>query len=273
MNRPDDPLAMKLHEGRFYGGKALIVLGGDSGKDWQKLRDEIKPDVILGANGVCFEIDDLDYHVVTENLHMAAGRAAKGDVRYKRIMEIISPKNTANVKLISYLNWQGVPLVDSRIQAIKIRRLGELGADYEAQFKAFSFREYREGFLAGPMFDHPGALTSPKIKYRIGTVAAQLLHMAGILGAAEVHSIGMDFCFKDPTKHHWYKSGYPTYQPDKFRTGKMFLEHRGLQTQHDWLAGARWLRDEIESLMKRDGLKWVDHSDGLLKAKGLECAR
>ena len=108
MQRFDDPRAMQLHQNRYGGnGKALLVLGGNSGKNWTTLRDEIQPDVILGANGTCFEIDDLDYHLVVENLHMAAGRAADGDARYKRIMEIVSPRNTAKVKLISYLNWQG----------------------------------------------------------------------------------------------------------------------------------------------------------------------
>ena len=53
----------------------MLVLGGPSGKDWRRLRNEIKPDVILGANGTCFEVPDLDFHLVVENMHMAAGRA------------------------------------------------------------------------------------------------------------------------------------------------------------------------------------------------------
>ena len=47
--RPDDTLAIELHKDRFYGGTALIVLGGPSGKDWERLRDEIKPDVVNPA--------------------------------------------------------------------------------------------------------------------------------------------------------------------------------------------------------------------------------
>lgn len=264
--RPDDPIGVARYKRAYYGGKALVVLGGTSAQDWERIRDEIKPDVILGANGTCFEIDNLDFHMIVENLHMAAGKAAQGDVRYKRIMDILTIKHNARVRLVSYLSWD---LVDDRTNAVAIRRLGELGSDYEAQFKTFSFREYGEGFLAGPMFDHPGALTSPKIKFRIGTVATQLLHMAGILGVSEVHTIGFDFCFKDPHKHHWYKNGYPIYQPDRFRTGEMFTECHGLKTQFDWIAGAQWLKDTVMPLMKRDGLKWVDHSDGLLKAMGL----
>jgi len=265
MKRLDDPLAMQLHHNRYHGnGRVLIVLGGDSGRNWEKLRDEIRPDVILGANGTCLEIENLDFHLVVENLHLAAGRAAEGDARYRRIMEIVSPKNTARVKLISFLNWKGTPVIDSCISAIRIKRMGELGDDYESQFKNVSLREYGEGFLAGPVFDHPGALTSPKIKFRVGTVAAQLLHLAGILGVKEVHSIGMDFCGYG----HFYQ--YPTYQPDRFRTDQMFTEYKGLKTQYDWIQGAHWLKS-LQWMFERDGLEWQDHSHGLLAAEGLWC--
>lgn len=267
IRRLDDPRAMQLHTNRYGGnGKALLVLGGASGRHWEALRDELRPDVILGANGTCFEIDDLDYHLVVENLHMAVRRAALGEARYQRIAQIVSPdQNHARVKLFSYLNWQGVPVIDDRVQAIRIKRIGELGDDYERQFQRFSLREYGEGFLAGPVFDRPGALTSPKIKFRVGTVAAQLLHLAGILGVREVHSIGMDFC----EYGHWYS--YPAYQPDRFRTDQMFTQYRGLKTQYDWIQGAQWLKS-LQWLFERDGLDWHDHSGGLLKAEGLWCA-
>lgn len=264
--RLDEPRKMKLFEGVHYGEKALLVLGGPSGKDWKKLRDEIQPDIILGANGTCFEIDDLDYHLVVENLHWASGNAARGEERYKRIVQIISPAHHAKVRLISYLNWKPPVLVDSRVKAIKIKRMGEAGDNYEEQFERFSFREYGDGFLAGPIFDHAEALTNPRIQFRVGTVAVQLLHLAGILGVKEVHTIGMDFYGYG----HWYP--YADYQPDKFRSDKMFTEYAGLKTQHDWLAGARWLK-MIEPLFEADELEWRDHSGGLLKAMGLRCTR
>jgi len=266
MKRLDEPQKMKAFEGRYYGGTALLVLGGSSGSNWEAVRDEVNPDIILGANGTCFEIDNLDFHLVVENLGRAFKRANEGDKRYKRIIEIISPNNTARVKLISFLNWKNKNIVDSRVKCIKIKRMGELGDRYDEQIKTFSFREYGEGFLAGPMFDHPGALSNERIKFRVGTVATQLLHLAGILGVSEVHSIGWDFCSYD----HWYK--YPTYQPDKFRSREMFTEYEGVPTQWDWIKGAEWLKSTVEPLMKRDGVKWVDHSDGLLNVMGLECA-
>jgi len=266
MVRKDDVEAVHRLQGTYQGGKALLVLGGLSANNWESVRDEIKPDIILGANGTCFKIDNLDFHLVCENLHMAAGKAAQGDERYKRIMEIISPSVKAKVRLISYLNWERTVIVDDRVKAIKIKRMGELGDDYDEQFKRFSFRRYGDGFLSGPLFVHPGALTSQRIKFRVGTVATQLIHLAGILGVKEAHTIGMDFC------HYGHAYDYPDYKPDRFRTNKMFTEYHGLPTMHDWVQGAAWLKS-IEPLFERDGLKWIDHSHGLLETMGLRCAK
>jgi len=264
--RPDNPQGMNNLTASNYGGTALVILGGESARGWQSLRDSLDPDVVIGVNGVCFEIDDLDYHLVVENMHLAAGRAAKGEERYRQMMRILSPDHHARRRLYSFLNWKDPVLIDDRIRnVVKIKRMGELGDDYEAQFVRFNFRAYGDGFLAGPLFDHPGALTSERIQFRVGTVGTQAIHLAGILGCAEVHTIGMDFCSLD----HWYK--YPKYQPDRFRTGRMFTQFAGLQTQHDWLQGARWL-GTLEPLFERDGLRWVDHSHGLFEAMGLFCA-
>jgi len=261
--RCDDPAGVMEHAGRYDGARALIVLGGPSGRHWKELRDRLQPDVILGANGTCFEIPDLDYHMVVENMHMSAKRAAQGEERYRQMMGILSGDHQAKVRLVSYLSWD---LLDEQIDnAIRIRRLGELGSDYDAQMTGFNFRDYGEGYLAGPLFTHPGALTSSRIQFRIGTVATQLIHHAGILGVSDVHTIGMDFC----NYAHWYK--YPDYQPDKFRTGAMFTEYAGLPTQWDWVKGAVWLQS-LQWAFDRDGLEWVDHSDGLFKAMRLFCA-
>jgi len=269
MRQSHDVKGVQKFKGAYYGGKALLVLGGNSAENWESVRDDINPDVILGANGTCFNIDNLDFHMVTENMHMASGKAVQGDKRYQEIMGIITNKHNAKVRLISYLSWD---LLDYRTKekSICIKRIGELGDDYESQMQDFSFREYKHGYLAGPLFDHPGTLTSKRIKFRVGTVATQLLHHAGVLGVSEVHTVGMDFCFKDQNKHHNYN--YPTYQPDRFRTAKMFTKYKDVSTMWDWVQGGLWMKEVVEPLMERDGLKWVDHSNGLLKVMGLRCA-
>jgi hypothetical protein len=106
-------------------------------------------------------------------------------------------------------------------------------------------------------------------KVHVGTVGAQLLHMAGILGCAEVHTVGFDLMFCDNHAHHAYD--YPLYKRDKFRTDKYRVEYKGIDTQWTWIETAQWLK-EIEWIFERDGLKWFDHSGGLLKAEGLKSA-
>jgi len=256
----DDPLGVMKFKDAYFGGRALIVLGGTSAKDWQSLRDRIQPTVILGANGTCFEIDDLDFHVIVENMRVAFGYAARGDEHYRRVASILNYPHHATTRMVSYLSWS---LVEDRSNVIAIRRMGERGQGYDLDH--FNFREYGDGFLAGPMLDHPSAMRNQKTKYRVGTVAVQLLHLAGILGCFEVHTIGMDFS----EYVHWYK--YPQYQPDHFRSQDMFTEYKGLLTQWDWMQGADWLKT-MQPIFERDGLEWHDHSNGLLQAKGLWCA-
>jgi len=249
---------------QYSGGKALIVLGGLSAQGWKDVKDEINPHTILGANGTCFEIPDLDFHMIAENMHMAAGRAARGDKRYKQMMGIFTTKHQAKTRLISELSWD---LLKDKSNCVKIRRWGEADPDgYDWQIEQFDPRKYGVGYLHGRMVQYQGAL-KPKVRFRVGTVAAHLLHHAGILGVKEVHTIGFDLCFKDEQRHHWYK--YPKYQVDKFRQPAMFTEYGGLKTQHDWLEGAIWLVEEINPIFKAAGLTWVDHSDGLLQKVGL----
>lgn len=267
-SRNDDYDGVMNFKDQHKDGIALIVLGGTSGSDWEDLRDNIQPDVILGANGTCFKIHDLDFHLVSENMHMAANRASQGIQRYQEIMGIFTRIHQAKTRLISCLSWD--LLNGEHENCISIRRWGEADPDgYACQVKNFNVREYGDGYLHGRYVQKQNALKRG-VKFRVGTVAAHLLHHAGILGVREVHTIGFDMCFKDSDSHHWYR--YPTYQVDKFRQEAMFTEWDNLKTQHDWLEGAIWLAEEIDPMFRREGLTWYDHSDGLLKAVGMENA-
>ena len=257
--RPDDPLAIAAHKDRFYGGAALIVLGGPSGENWEELVKKIKPDVILTANGKT-DLPGADYWILAENMSYQNGYAERGNQRAKEFMRMVNAPNTAQFRLISHRSWH---LVRNQMDCIRIRRIGWELIDQ----KNFSLRNYGEGFFYGPLFTR-NECVRPSIRFHVGTVAAHLLHLAGILGCSEVHTVGMDFCFKD--KHHWYS--HPQYEADRFRTEAMFTEYKGLQTQWDWIEGAQWLKS-IEWVFERDGLEWFDYSDGLLKAEGLQCAQ
>lgn len=266
ISRPDDPIAIMKHKDRFYGGKALIVLGGDSGKNWRKLRADLKADVVLGANGTCLEIKDLDYHLIAENMTRAAKLAARGDERQQGFMRIITEPHHAEFRLLSHRSWNLRHLMNESGNCISIRRWQWSGATLP---DTFSFREYGEGFLTGWISRRPDTWRA-SVKVRVGTVAVQLLHLAGILGCFEVHTVGFDLCSKRVEADHWY-ADYPRYQADRFRSERMFVTYKGLRTQQFWIETATFLKS-IEPFFERDNLEWHDHSDGLLKVMGLKCA-
>ena len=259
MTRPDDPEKMNLHAGRYAGGKALIVLGGTSGSDWDILKDEIKPDVILIGNGVNSMIRNADYWMCAENMHRTFCKAQEGEQRYIDIMAMFYRDAGAKTKLISHRSWD--LLKDTR-NCIRIMRDKNHGSGPGETPDYFSFRKYGGGFLNGWLLKatRVGALV------HTGTVGLHLIHLAGILGCSEVHTIGYDLCFKNDNSHHWYP--YPVYGIDGFRKEAMFTEYKGLKTQLVWIETMQFLK-EIQPLFVRDGLKWQDHSHGLLEMEGI----
>lgn len=256
--RTDDPASVMQHANRFKDKRALIVLGGYSASNWAELYAELKPDVILGGNGVNFLIDGLDYWMCAENMNRAHNRASIDEADAGRV-KMFHHEAGAKVKMISHHSWN---LLKDNKNCVKIRRQGYELNEIE---EYFNFRDYGLGFLAGWLLKNKEAGAG----VHVGTVGAQLLHLAGILGCAEVHTIGYDLMFKEEDRHHAY--AYPLYQTDKFRTDSFRTEYKGSKTQWAWVESAQWLK-AIEYLFRRDGLKWYDHSDGLLKVEGLECA-
>ena len=257
--RTDDPLAVMQHANRFAGGVALVVLGGYSASKWAELYAELKPDVILGGNGANLLVEGLDYWMCAENMtraHRLAKEGSQSDIKY---VEMFHREAGAKVKMISHHSW--TRLTDTK-NCIRIRRQGYELDEIENNF---SFRDYGLGFLAGWLLKR----TEAGAGVHVGTVGAQLLHLAGILGCSEVHTIGYDLMFKDEDHHHAYE--YPLYKIDRFRTDQFRTEYKGAKTQWAWVESAQWLQ-AIEYLFRRDGLKWIDHSEGLLKLEGLECA-
>lgn len=260
MTRPDNPLAVMEHQDRFYGGVALVVLGGPSGKDWAQLRDAIDPDVVITANGMT-RLPGADYWVLAENMSFCHHRASQGDDRLGKFLHVFDRENTAEFKMINHRNFNllahyGIDPGD----CISIRR--EM-----CDLEDFSLREYGEGFLKGDLSTDGG--WRERVKVCVGTVGLQLLHLAGILGCMEVHTIGFDLMFRSKKKHHWYE--HPKYVAGRFRNHTMFIIHKGVDTQGWWVETAAYLK-RMQPIFERDGLEWRDHSEGLLSIEGLWCA-
>ena len=259
-DRLDDPAGVMAHAAKYLGGIALIVLGGESGSRWREVMEEIKPDVILGGNGVNQAVSDLDYWMCAENMNYTSKRAAVGDGRAIEFMKMFYHESGAKIKLVSHHSWN---LLKDTTNCISIRRMGYETGKIPPDF---SLRVYGDGFMSGDVFRDTTVLRLPQ---RVGNVGVHLLHMAGILGCEEVHTIGFDMILKNKNRHHFYK--YPIYQPDHFRTPKIFVNYQGMDTQVIWIETAKFLKS-MEPYFERAGMDWFDHSGGLLKIEGLKCS-
>lgn len=99
----------------------------------------------------------------------------------------------------------------------------------------------------------------------VGTSALGALHLAGILGCARVHSIGVDLCFKDSDNHHWYDER--RYFSDLLAgCNQSLVECAGLKTMPFWVESAKYLLWWRKEYAEPGGLDWQDHSFGLLQA-------
>jgi len=247
------------HVGKFHNKAALIVLGGPSALGWKELADKIKPDVVLGANGVNSMIPDLDYWMCIENMRRSASLARKGDSYGKAMMEMLN-RTGPKVRLVFRKSVELLKNLDNVISVSK-RPMFEPDAVPED----FSFRHYGAGYIKGSPMKNKDAIG--ELKLAVGTVGLQLLHHAGILGCKQVHTIGYDLQFREGQDHHAYK--YPSYQPNVYFKPKNFTEHLGVNTMWFWIETAQFLL-AIKPQMDKVGLEWVDHSDGLLSRMGMQ---
>lgn len=239
--------------------KALLLLGGPSGKDWEKLRDEVKPNIIFGANGS--NVHPLDVWLCSERMTYAAGEAEKGNQRYIDIMEMFQ-RTTPRYR---YVNKHAFHLLEDKRNAKPIVR-SMVPSEALPDFNFTSFIESDEskfGLLKGDLFKRKQHMNGAGV-ICVGTVAFQLIHLAAVWGASEIHTIGFDMCFRDV--HHWYK--YPAYEEGKFFNKSMFTKHAGLDTMWIWIEGAEYAEKMIPALDRRY-IKWIDHSNGLLQAMGI----
>lgn len=261
MRRPDDHQIMEAISDKYAGKKALIVLGGPSASGWKAIRKELKPDVIIGVNGVNSMIDDLDFWLCAENM-LRSHRMAQdeNDIRGISLMEMYQ-RTGAKIRLV---NFKSYPIIADKTNLIRIKRNG---LDIPEKPGDFSFRKYGEGLLTGGLYLDPQKVG---VLLRTGTVGLQALHLAGILGCDQIHTIGFDLCFKTEQEHHWYV--YPNYETDTYWKKDAFTQYHGVATIWWWIETARYIK-RIEPLLEKEGIKWIDHSDGLLTIENLQCAR
>jgi hypothetical protein len=254
--RNDEPERVNAYANLYADKKALIVLGGTSAKSWQHLYKETGADVVLGANGVNSLIPNLDFHMVIENMKRTARLANKKDPRAMHFMQMLR-RTGASTRLYNHKNAALLGANVSREGLVGVQRRGSFDADKVPP--DFSFREYGSGFIKGGLMKDKQAIGN--LKLPIGTVALQLLHMAGILGVRQVHTIGLDLCFTPGESHHAYT--YPGYMPNTYFLPANFITYKGFSTMSFWKESAEFLT-AIKPCMDDVGLEWIDHSHGLL---------
>jgi hypothetical protein len=270
-NRPDEPVVINKHKGKFEGSRALIILGGPSGKQWNRVRKEIDPDVIITCNSAT-AIPGAEYWVVGENLNRAFIHSGHVERDYQ-YLHVFRAKNTSKFRLINWQNW--MPNCHKDLESVASHF--HLHSPNIIRFnrawigKDFNLREYGPGLMLGARFKKRAEIGC-RTDWSVGGVAFQCLHWAGILGCSKVHTIGFDLCFPDGrnASHHWWK-GPPDYEPDAFRVEKLFTNYLGVDTQWDWVEAAEFA-GEIEPVFKQAGLDWKDHSNGMLSRMGVWCA-
>ena len=250
MKAANNIAAMRALEGKHDGETGLIVLGGQSGKGWRRPYIETESSVLIGANGVVTQIPQLHYWVFAENL---PGDKPMPD--YFTASSVIS-KTTTLINRGSCCRYDG--------PAIAFRRGGK-----GAYGLGFDVRRYGNALASGKRYRRyetlqTGADGKP-IPHLIGTVALQCLHLAGILGLKEVHTVGLDLCWRGD--HHWYND--PNYtRTNEFWNEKMFTTYEGLDTLWLFVDTAAWM-PTIRDKLAASGLTWIDHSNGLLQKMGV----
>jgi len=254
-NKMSDFDKIKEHVGKYEGGKALIVLGGESGRRWRRVFNKVKPDVVIGVNGVNTKID-LDYWIIVEggvchNLPSFQNTSP----RYRLVH---SYGFDALENFYNAIRIMRAADIDSRTQELEPHLLtGETRAP-------FDIRKYGIGLLSGDMMQNTDVLKYKR--HRCGTVAVQAIHWAGILGVNQIHTVGLDLCFKKgfDGEHHWYADRQYSEENEWWDVG-MFETYCGLDTSWFWIESGEYILKLNRLVLEPAGIKFVDHSNGLLK--------
>ena len=254
------------YAGKEKGRRCLIIAGGSSGVDWKRIRDQVQPDFLLGLNAAKNSIPNLDYWLCHENIDKYLNRYRNNpdDEEARRYIEGWQNTDSTTRPGVCFINRRILNNFTDPETIVPIR-----SAVYRKGL--FRFRKYGRGLLCGSPMQHVEGVDGNIHKKMpvVGTALSRGIHLAGILGASEIHTIGADLCFRGESDH-WYD--FPAYNVETWRTEKMFVEYAGVRTQWIWIETAQFLKT-LEPQMAAEGITWRDWSNGLLSIEGLKCAQ
>lgn len=238
-------------EGKFPGSKVLIVGSGPSTNQLIPYKNLIRKyfDSVIVCNYAFKEFDQqADVHLVTEK----TSKTSTNEV-YKWL-------NCGKYRtdVVRILNWKGIEYYDTKYNIHKVNRASFCNTG------GVDIRRYNNGSEEGLLQGIPGTQG-----FSLGTVMLCAMHLATILGAKEVYTIGADLCFKDEFDH-FYKDDVYRNRPAKV---KLKNAHRIIETE---LKGKRvktlqYFKESAELIDQLiptvfGSVKVVDFSDGLLRA-------
>lgn len=246
MTFPHSIAEMNGLTGKHKHQRGLLVLGGPSGRGWRDLQKHLQPDLLIGVNGTIAAMPGvLDYWLCMESWDRAHEPVWFQDTR-------------AGVRIVT---WKRYNMLQDKTNAYAARRGGPWFLTVKTG-PMWNPRVYEGGLYHGDLMRRPELHVQEPVP--IGTVCIQALHLACILGLSEIHTIGQDMCFKPGAEDHWYPE-VPVSHDNIWWDERMFTKQFGLDTTYFWLDSAQLLL-RAKARFLQCGMKWTDHSDGLLQA-------
>jgi hypothetical protein len=247
---PHHPAELQALCGTQTGKKMLIILGGPSGARWSRIADTVKPDLVMGVNGVI--------------------RAMRGDLDYWLCMESWKRESPPvwfqdACRGLRIVSWKRYKYLENTQNALSARRGGPF---FNTGIEAWNPRIYGGGLYMHERFSRPELFDSTWSTSVLGTIAMQALHLSCMLGCSEIYTIGLDLHIPSENEH-WYQE-LPISRSNEWWDERMFTQHGGLSTMWWWIDSATLLL-EARKVLSANGCTWWDESDGLLSRMGMPC--
>lgn len=222
----------------------LIISTGNSTKQLLNINTskiKSKFDIIIGINFAVMDFDNiLDYHIVSE-------RDPVGIAKYMN-------DNDCSRRVKRVFNFEAIHIFNENLNFVKFIRL-----DYN---KRFNITKYKNG-------DIEGLVSGPfKNNIAIGTVLAQALHFACLLGCNKIYTIGTELLFYNKYDHYYEDRYYRDKKGRKpgLRSPIVNVAHNNkkYQTTRNFKQSAEFLNFLIDKYCTPGGIDVFDFSGGLI---------
>jgi len=233
---PDELDALPWMRGRHTGKPCLIIAGGPSGNEWHGMPNMLR----VGINATIGKMNDhLDYWLAMDK------GSAKCPWWY-----LVGTRPAPRACFVWWRMYRALPPEAKNCYQWIARGFKE-GVDP---------READALWGGYPMVHTPGKHPSST-----GGSLMRAMHLMAIAGCSEIHTIGVDLCYHDLDKLHWYDNSIAGPQP---LWNKMRCKYLGLTTNWFFVDTAHFLLDFWEPALQKIGVRWIDHSQGLLQRLG-----